>query len=66
MRVIVRMMVDQLLSKFSNPGKCKATAQWCSKFVAMYPQCADEGETPSKKTVSFLVKIIKFFHLRKL
>ena len=51
LRIVIRMMANQLLGKFDQLGKSKATYNWCSKFIARYPQCGDELLTMSQKTV---------------
>ena len=51
MRVVIRHMAKQLMESYEEPGKAKATYQWCAKFVAMYPQCGEIGETMGQKTV---------------
>ena len=48
---LVKHMTAQLMEQFEKPGAVGATAQWCQKLIALYPQLADEGETSGEKTV---------------
>ena len=56
-KIIVRLLVDQLLSNFDTSGRIGATSQWCFKLIATYPCLADEGSDLYQKTV------IVFLHL---
>ena len=52
-------MAAQLTEKFETPGKIGASAQWCHKLVARYPQLGDCGNNLMEKTVTISVNLFK-------